>query len=55
MNNNEFAKIITLTEGKKVSQSIAQVKEVIKLIKEEVSQWSDAEILKFFRKKSKKK
>ena len=38
MNLNEFAREITLIEGKKQSISIAQVKEVIKILSD---RWSD--------------
>lgn len=37
MDLNKFAKTITLKEGKKVSLSIAQVKEVIKLTLRELA------------------
>ena len=49
MNKNEFAKIITLKEGKKIAISVAQVKEVLKIIVDAVSTWEDKDIIKFFK------
>lgn len=49
MNKNEFAKQITLVEGKKVQLSIAQVKEVLKLFCDAMKDWDDKQIIKFIR------
>jgi len=46
MNLNELAKQITLREGKKVSISIAQVKEVLSITLEELGKYSDDEIMR---------
>ena len=46
MDMNEFAKKITLKEGKKKSLSIAQVKEVIRLTMQELALLSPDEALK---------
>lgn len=46
MNMNEFAREITLQEGKKKSQSIAQVKEVISLTLKKLASMPPAEALK---------
>jgi len=54
VNLNDLAKKITLAEGKKVNLSIAQVKEVIKLTLQEVTNLSIyqiAELLRRYRKK----
>ena len=45
MNLNEFAKKITLKEGKKKSVSIAQVKEIIRIIFTELAGMDEAEAL----------
>jgi len=50
MNLNEFARKVTLKEGKKQSISIAQVKEVIKISFKCLSEESDEEILKLMEK-----
>ena len=50
MNLNQFAKEITLAEGKKQSLSIAQVKEVIKLVLAKLSQMTLAEIVNLLKK-----
>ena len=49
MDMNEFAKRITLKEGKKKSLSIAQVKEVIRLV-EELAKEDNADIVRIVRK-----
>lgn len=46
MNMNEFAKEITLLEGKKKSQSIAQVKEVIRLTLKKLASMPPVEAMK---------
>jgi len=46
MNMNEFAKKVTLIEGKKRSVSIAQVKEIIKITLTELANLSEDEIMK---------
>lgn len=46
MNLNELARTITLKEGKKELISIAQVKEVIKILFIELAQLEDQKILK---------
>ena len=53
-NKNDFARFITLKEGKKVSQPIGQVKETLSHIVTEISTWTDEEILKFFKGRRKK-
>lgn len=45
MNLNEMAKRVTLAEGLKKSVSIAQVKEIMKLVFEDMARMSDNEIL----------
>lgn len=55
MNQNEFVKTITLLEGKKISLSIAQIKECLKLFRQELAKLSDEEIIKFIRKGNKRK
>jgi len=49
MNLNELAKTITLSEGGKISISIAQVKEVMKILFRELNEYSDEDILKTIR------
>jgi len=49
MDMNEFAKRITLKEGKKKSLSIAQVKEVIRLVMEELAKEDNADIVRIVR------
>lgn len=46
MNLNNFAREITLQEGMKKSLSIAQVKEVLRLILSEFSKMDEAEVIK---------
>ena len=46
MNMNEFAKKVTLIEGKKRQVSIAQVKEIIKITLTELANLSEDEIMK---------
>lgn len=45
INQNELARIITLSEGKRESVSIAQVKEVIKLTLDKLATYPDEVIL----------
>ena len=45
-NLNEFARQITLKEGKKKSISIAQVKEVIKITFTELSRMDEEDVLR---------
>jgi len=45
MNLNEMARDITLREGGKISISIAQVKEIMKIFLQELADYSDDEIL----------
>lgn len=45
MNLNTFAKEVTLSEGKKKQISIAQVKEVMKLVFQRLNKESDKTIL----------
>jgi predicted DNA-binding antitoxin AbrB/MazE fold protein len=52
MNLNTFAKEITLAEGKKVNLSIAQVKEVIKLVLQKLHQMTLAEIIDLLKKQA---
>jgi hypothetical protein len=51
MNINDFAKIVTLLEGKKRSVSIAQVKEILKIIND----LTEKEFYKSIRKLDKEK
>jgi hypothetical protein len=51
---NDFAKLITLREGKKISLPIGQVKEVIRLVMEELRVQSDEGIIKIVRRSGKK-
>ena len=44
INGNVMAQVITLQEGKKVSVDVAQVKEVIRLVRRYLYQHSDAEV-----------
>ena len=44
INGNDLARIITKREGKKISLPIAQVKEVIKLMRVYLRAYPDAEI-----------
>ena len=44
INGNDLARIITRREGKKVSLPIAQVKEVVKLVRGYLRAYPDAEI-----------
>jgi hypothetical protein len=46
VNLNNFAREITLQEGMKKSLSIAQVKEVLRLILSEFSKMDEAEVIK---------
>jgi len=46
MNLNELAKTVTLVEGKKFSISIAQVKEVIKILFTELANMDQTDVLK---------
>ena len=46
MNLNKLARKITLREGKKKQMSIAQIKEVMKLVFQELSQMGFNEVLK---------
>lgn len=50
MNLNDFAKRITLKEGKKVNLSIAQVKEVISLVLKELDKVKLSEVVKLLKK-----
>ena len=50
MDMNEFAKRITLKEGKKKSLSIAQEKEVIRLVMEELAKEDNSDIVRIVRK-----
>lgn len=50
MNLNEFARRITLKESGKKEISIAQVKEVMKLIFEEICCWEPLELFKVLKK-----
>ena len=50
MNMNKLAKKITLMEGLKKNISIAQVKEVMKLLFQELSKKKDEEIAKLLKK-----
>ena len=45
MNLNDMAKRVTLCEGLKKNLSIAQVKEIMRIVFEDMSQWEDSEIL----------
>ena len=44
INGNVMAQVITLQEGKKVSVDIAQVKEVMRLVRRYLSQHTDEEV-----------
>lgn len=46
INLNNFAKEVTLAEGGKIELSIAQVKEVIKLVFIELNEYNSIQILK---------
>jgi len=46
LNLNKLAKAITLKEGKKHSLSIAQVKEVIKLLFKELGKYATDDVVK---------
>jgi hypothetical protein len=45
-NLNDFAKMVTLAEGKKISISIAQVKEVIRIVLLELALMPESEALR---------
>ena len=45
MNLNKMARDITLQEGGKISVSIAQVKEIMRIFLQELADYSDDEIL----------
>jgi len=49
MDMNEFARTITLKEGKLKSISIAQVKEVVRLVMEELCKESNSDIVRIVR------
>ena len=49
MNMNDFARRVTLIEGKKRSVSIAQVKEILRIAFQELNDYSDDVILKTIR------
>lgn len=49
VNGNVMAQVITLQEGKKVSVDIAQVKEVMRLVRRYLSQHTDAEVMGWVR------
>ena len=53
MNMNTFARKITLAEGMKESVSIAQVKEIIRLIFKELKTYSFEEVLNILTKQVK--
>lgn len=50
MNLNDIAREVTLQEGKEISLPIGQVKEVMKLMLEELGSESDIEILRLVNK-----
>ena len=50
MNINEFAVIVTEIEGGKKSISIAQVKEALKIIRNEILSFSGIDIYKIIKK-----
>lgn len=50
INQNELSRVVTLTEGKKESISIAQVKEVMKLLFQELSKYNNEVILQLINK-----
>lgn len=47
VNGNTLARAVTLKEGLKHEQSIAQVKETIRCVCEEFNNYADTEILRF--------
>ena len=49
INGNVMAQVITLQEGKKVSVDVAQVREVIRLVRRFLSQQDEAAILQWVR------
>ena len=49
INGNVMAQVITLQEGKKVSVDVAQVHEVIRLVRRFLSKQEDAAILQWVR------
>ena len=51
MNLNEFAKTISLKEGKKIQVNIAQIKEIMKCIFQVLSTYENEEIIKSLYKK----
>jgi hypothetical protein len=51
MNMNKLAKIVSETEGKKKSVDIAQIKEIINITFQELSQYPDKEIIETIRTK----
>ncbi len=50
MNINEFAKEVTKEEGGKKQVSIAQVKEILRIIKDLIKDYADVDIYKIIRK-----
>lgn len=55
VNLNDLAKSVTLKEGKKLSLSIAQVKEVLKIILELLAKMTYGEVSELFKKTKSKK
>ena len=53
MNKNEFAKLVTLREKKKVQVNIAQIKEILSIVFDELRKMEDVEIIKFIKGKRK--
>ena len=49
INGNVMAQVITLQEGKKVNVDIAQVREVIRLVRRYLYQHSDEEVCRWVR------
>lgn len=45
INQNNLAKAVALTEGKKVQVNIAQIKEVMKIVLYELGMYTNAEII----------
>ena len=49
MNLNDFARIVTLDEGLKKPISIAQVKEVLRIVLSEMAEMPDSEVQSMFK------
>ena len=54
MNKNGFVKIIALREKKKVQVNIAQIKEILSIVFDELGKMEDTDMVKFVRGRKKK-